>query len=211
MLKKYSVLSGIIISISLLLIATTLYPGGSEFDKTSIGYSWKTNYISNLFGEKAINGADNGGRFWAIAGMLFLSASFAVIFIKFSKKIPVKSAANVIKYTGVISMIFTFLIATPLHDLMVSLSSTIFLIGLFYVTVFIYKSRLHFLKFICSICLLVFYSTLYIYGFGQFLEFLPIMQKITFVVTITTIISLEYFTRKEDFLNAKSDNNVLEM
>lgn len=209
MLRKHSVLPGIFFSVSLLLIATTFYPGGSEFDKTSIGYNWKTNYISNLFGEKAVNGVDNDARYWAIAGMLFLSASFAVFFIKFSKKIPVKSAASVIKYVGVISMIFTFLIATPLHDLMVTLSSTMFLIGLFYITVFIFKSKRHLLKFLCSICLLVFYSTLYIYGFGQYLNFLPVMQKITFAVTIITIICLEYFTRKEDFQHTKDRNKVV--
>jgi len=57
MLKKHSVLPGIIISLSLLVIATFYYPGGSQFDKSSVGYDWKNNYISNLFGEKAINGA----------------------------------------------------------------------------------------------------------------------------------------------------------
>ena len=75
MLKKYSILLGITTSILLLLIATLYYPGGSQFDKTAIGYDWKNNYISNLFGEKAINGADNTTRFWAVGGMMFLSVS----------------------------------------------------------------------------------------------------------------------------------------
>src|SRR4051812_15044563 len=109
MLKKYVVLLGVIISISLLLIATLYYPGGSQFNKASNGYDWKNNYISNLFSEKALNGLRNTSRFWAVAGMMFLSAAFAAFFTRFSKKIPAKGAAKVIKYFGTGAMVFTFL------------------------------------------------------------------------------------------------------
>ena len=59
MLKKHLVLLGITIAIVLLLIATRLYPGGSLFDKNSIGFDWTKNFMSNLFGAKAMNGSDN--------------------------------------------------------------------------------------------------------------------------------------------------------
>ncbi len=203
MLKKYLILTGIIISISLLSIATLYYPGGSQSDENSIGYDWKNNYVSNLFGEKAVNGSDNAARFWAVTGMFFLSISFAIFFIEFSKKIPAKGAAKVIKYCGAGCMLFTFLIATPLHDIMVTISGTMFLIGLFYITVFIFKSRLHLFKFLCTVCLLVFYFTLYIYGSVDFRAFLPIMQKIIFVITIILILGLAFFTKKEDFQHIK--------
>lgn len=204
MLKRYSVLIGIVISLSLILIATFNYPGGSLFDKNSIGFNWKSNFISNLFGEKAVNGLDNPARFWASAGMIFLSASFALFFIEFSKKIPNKGAANVIKYCGAMGMVFTFLIATPLHDTMITVASTMFLISIFYITVFVFKSKLHLFKVLCVICLLVFYSTLYLYGSGTFLIFLPIMQKLNFAITIILIVGLEYFTKKEDFEHIKA-------
>lgn len=198
MLKKHAVLSGIIISLLLLVIATWHYPGGSQFDKTSIGYNWRTNYISNLFGEKAVNGADNTARFWAMGGMVFLSVSFALFFAGFSERIPAKRAAKVIKYIGVSGMIFTFLIATPLHDVMVTVASTMFLISLFYITVFVFKSKLHWFKLFCVVGLLIFYGTLYLYGTGSF-KFLPIMQKLNFAVTIVLVLSLQYFAKAEDF------------
>lgn len=203
MLKKHSILIGIIISISLLVIATLYYPGGSQFDKNAIGFDWKNNYVSNLFGEKAVNGLDNPSRFWAVGGMIFLAASFAIFFIGFSKRIPAKGAAKVIKYFGTIGMVFTFLIATPLHDTMISIASTMFLVSIFYITVFVFKSRLHVFKFLCTIFLIVYYATLYLYGSGNYLGFLPIMQKITFVFTIILILGLEYFTQKEDFQHIK--------
>jgi hypothetical protein len=199
MLKRHCILLGIFISIVLLVVATVYYPGGSQLDKNSIGYDWKNNYISNLFGEKAINGSDNASRFWAIGGMVFLSASFALFFIEFSKKIPNTNAAKIIKYVGSSCMLFTFLIATPLHDSMITIASTMFLLAVFYITVFVFKTKLHFFKGLCVICLFIFYATLYLYGSGIYREFLPIMQKITFAVSIFLVLGLEYFTKKEDF------------
>ncbi|MEO7309410.1 MAG: hypothetical protein ABIX01_03355 [Chitinophagaceae bacterium] len=199
MLKKYAILLGIVISISLLLIATKVYPGGSMFDKNSVGFDWTKNFISNLFAAKAVNGADNPGRLWADAGMLFLSLSFARFFIEFSKRIPAKGAARVIKYLGAGGMLFTFFIVTPLHDVMVTIASTLFLISLFYVTVFVLKSRLHLFKFLCILCLLIFYFTLYLYGSHTYPLLLPVMQKVTFASVIILVVCLAYFTKKEDF------------
>ena len=206
MLKKYAVLLGIVASIALLLMATTVYPGGSLSDKNAVGFNWSKNFISNLFGAKAVNGAVNPSRTWADAGMILLAVSFALFFIEFSKKIPVKSAANIIKYLGAGGMLFTFLIVTPLHDIMVTLASTLFLVSIFYVTVFILKSKLHLFKLLCIICLLLFYFTLYLYGSGKYAS-LPIMQKITFATTIILIVLLEYFTKKEDFEHINTANS----
>ena len=198
MLKKHSVLLGIIISVILIVIATTLYPGGSFFDKNSIGFDWTKNFMSNLFAAKAVNGADNPSMIWADAGMILLSISLAIFFIRFSKRIPNKGAANVIRYLGVVGMICKFLIVTPMHDIMVTISATLFLVCIFYITVFVFKSRLHLFKFLCVITLLIFYYTLFLYGSGHF-DTLPIMQKLTFASTILLVLGLEYFARAEDF------------
>ncbi|WP_298224031.1 hypothetical protein [Flavobacterium sp.] len=205
MFRKYCILLGIIMAIALLVIASLYYPGGSQADPNSVGYDWSDNYISNLFGEKAVNGKDNSGRYWAVAGMLFLSLSFALFFIEFSKKIPISGAAKVIKYCGAGGMVFTFLIATPLHDIMITLSSTLFLLGMFYISVFVWKSKLLIFKILCVVCLLGFYFTLYIYGAGAYRALLPMMQKVTFALVIVLILGLEYFTGKQDFEHLKAN------
>src|SRR5215470_11021119 len=123
--SKYSTLVGIIIAVSLLLIAIMVYPGGSRADKSSVGFDWKNNYISNLFAETAINGSPNSSRVWAICGMLFLSITFAIFFAAFSKRIPSKGAGRVIKYFGIAAMISTFLVVTPYHDTMVTVACTL--------------------------------------------------------------------------------------
>ncbi|MEN9684654.1 MAG: hypothetical protein RLZZ28_440 [Bacteroidota bacterium] len=200
MLKKFAVQLGIFIALVLLVIATMVYPGGSLSDKNAVGFDWSKNFISNLFGEKSVNGAPNPSRIWADTGMMFLAASFALFFIRFSKKIPAKGPAQIVRYLGVGGMLFTFLIVTPLHDIMVNLSSTLFLVSIFYITVFIFKSRLHLFKFLCTGCLLVFYYTLYLYGSGSYL-WLPVMQKITFLSVVILIVGLDLFTKEADFTN----------
>jgi len=197
--KKYSTLIGIVIVLSLLSIAIIVYPGGSRADKYSVGFDWKNNYISNLFGEDAINGYHNSSRLWAISAMFFLSITFSIFFVAFSKRIASKSAARVIKYFGIAAMICTFLVVTPYHDTMITIACTLTLVSMFYITVFVFKSKLHFFKILSVVCLLVFYSAMYIYYTGNFIGLLPIMQKLDLTIVITWMLSLQFFTDVNDF------------
>ena len=198
MIKKHSVLICMVISVILMVIATFVYPGGSLLDKNSIGFDWSKNFFSNLFAAKAINGSENTSRIWAIIGMAFHSVGYGIFFINTSKKISAGHAATILKLIGAANILFSFLIATPLHDIMVTISSTLFLIGLFYVTVFILKTKLHLFKFFCIICLLTFYYTLYLYGSGDW-GLLAIMQKVSFISSMLLVLGLEYLTKQEDF------------
>ena len=202
MIKKYSVLICVIISVILIVQATLLYPGGSLLDKNTVGFIWSKNFISNLFADKALNGAENTGRIWAIAGMAFHSFGYGLFFIHMSKKIYGKQATTILRIIGVVGILFNFLIATPLHDSMVTLSSTLFLLGLFYITIFILKTKLHFLKFCCIICLLTFYYTLFVSGTGNY-GLLAIMQKVAFISSMLLVLGLEYFTSQADFTQNK--------
>ena len=198
MIKKYSVLICVVISVILIVIATLAYPGGSLLNKNATGFDWSKNFISNLFATKAINGAENPGRIWALIGMAFHAVGYGIFFINMSKKMSSRHAANVLKFIGTTNIVFNFLIVTPLHDLMVTLS----LIGLFYITVFILKTKLHLLKFCCTIYLLTFYYTLYLYGSGDW-GLLAIMQKVSFISSMLLVLGLEYVTKYEDFKQVK--------
>lgn len=193
MIPKNIILIGLIISMLLLLISALYYPGGSSHDPNAEGFSMAHNYLSNLFNARAVNGLDNPGKPWAIVGMLFLCATLGGFFIKFSQRIEQKSAANIIKFAGIGSMVFAFLTVTPLHDLMISLSTSLALIASFYIIVFILKSKFLFLKILSVVCLLVTYGCAYMYFTRSYLDFLPIMQKVCLLVNIAWIISLEYF------------------
>jgi hypothetical protein len=197
-MPKYLVLICLILSVSLILKAASVYPGGSLINKNSLGFDWTKNFISNLFQEKAINGNDNPSRVWAIIGMAFHSVGYGIFFMNMANKMSNKHASLILMIVGLADIIFNFLIATPLHDLMIVISSTLSLLGLFYITVFTLKTKLHVLKVSCIVCMLTFYYTLFLYGSGDW-GLLAIMQKVSLVFSILLILGLEYFTSKEDY------------
>lgn len=203
-MREYSVLICVIISLLFLIIATMLYPGGSILDKNSIGFDWTKNFFSNLFLSQALNGTDNPSRVWALIGMFFNSVGYGLFFIHTAQKIPHKHTELVLKSIGVVNMLFTFLIATPLHDIMVTVSSTLTMLGFFYITVFILKTKLYWLKFFCVGSLLLFYLTLFLYGVGDW-GLLAVMQKIAFICFMFLVLTIEYFTKGEDFQQNKSN------
>ena len=203
MINKYSVLIGITISVFLILVAVSVYPGGTMFDEYTTGFDWAKNFMSNLFGARALNGAENPSRFWAYSGMLLLPCSYAIFFINMSKKIADKNAAVILKYGGLANICFTFLTITALHDIMLIISTSLFWTCLIVITVLIMKTRLHLIKFFCIICLLVFYFTVSLWAISDW-SLLPIMQKVNFLSSTLLILGLEYFTKGDDFVSIKS-------
>lgn len=191
-----------VISVILIVIAALSYPGGSLLDNNSVGFGWSKNFISNLFSEKALNGSENQGRIWAIIGMAFQSVGYGVFFINMSKKISLKVWGNILKYIGFANIFLIFLIATPYHDLG-TISIVLTLVGLFIITSFILKSKLHLLKLCCILCLLTYYCFFFLYGFS-YLELAFIMQKVYSISSILLVLMLEYFTKHEDFAHIKS-------
>ena len=202
MIKKYSVLIGLTISLVSLIIAILIYPGGSMFDKNSIGFNWSKNFISNLFGAKALNGDENPSRIWAYIGMILLPLSYAIFFNNLAKKIPEKNAANILKYGGAANILCMFLIVTPLHDLMLNISISLFWTCIVVTTILIFKTRLHLFKFLCVVCLLIFYYSIFLWATNDW-DLLPIMQKVNFINSTLLILGLEYFTKAKDFSHIK--------
>ncbi|HMP92289.1 MAG TPA: hypothetical protein PKD90_05415 [Phnomibacter sp.] len=201
-MKKHAVLLCIGLSVLFLLIASIYYPGGNILNKEAVGFDWSKNFFSNLFLERALNGAVNPARIWALIGMVFNSLGYGLFFFHTSQKIPHKHSAAILKYIGVINMLFTFLIATRLHDIMVTVASTLTMLGLFYITVFILKTKLHWLKAFCIISLLLFYTTLFLYGVGNW-GLLAVMQKVSFLCFMLLILAIEYGTQPWHFKQSK--------
>ena len=204
MIRKYSVLTGVIISLLLMMIAISLYPGGNMFNEYSVGFDWKKNFISNLFATRAINGAENPSRIWAYLGMIFLPLSYAIFFIRMSQKIPDKKAANIIKFGGITNILFMALTITRYHDMMLNISITLFWTCIVIITVYILKTRLHLFKFLCIVCLIIFYYSIYLWGISDW-YLLPIMQKVNFINSTLLILGLEHFTSSEDFAPVKQN------
>lgn len=206
MVKKL-ITAGLILGLLLLLVASQNYPGGNNLNVSAPGYDWQHNYLSDLLSPVARNGSANTARPWAIPGILFITLGFGAFFVDFSRKIGDPGAAKVLKYLGVAVTVFAFLtVIPPLHDSMVTISSILTLIVFFYITVFTFKSRLHFLKLLSVVFLSSFYLAAYMYFTRSYLELMPLMQKLIFFFKIIWVLLLLYFARKEDFITTNKVN-----
>lgn len=199
MLKKHLILFGIVLAVLLLVVSTFYYPGGSQHDATATGFKWQHNYLCNLVSDKAVNGEANAARPWALVGLLVLCATVGLFFVRFSQRIPDKSASKVIKYAGAGAMIAAVFMATSYHDEAVMVSGTFLPLALFYIAVFVFMSNLLWLKVLSVVCLAVLYATSYVYYTQHYLEWLPILQKVSLALNLYWILALDYLSKTSGF------------
>ena len=189
---------GIVIFGLLYYYASTLYPGGSQANLEVIGYDWINNYWCNLMNENAMNGEVNPARPYAIFAMVSLCISLGVFFYLFAEVLTLNNHWRLwIKGSGAVSMIFAALMFTKYHDLMTTLSSIFGLVAVIGIVKEIYNSKwvLYKLTGILGILLLginnvIYYSTV-------FIEWLPLIQKFTFVVILFWVLGVNYEIRKK--------------
>lgn len=199
MIQKHFVISCLALAFVCLSIAAFLYPGGSQANLQSVGFSLADNYLCNLFGAQAMNGTHNPGRLWAFAGMFLMCVGFGAFFYRVSAKIQHRSSALIIRYSGMASMFFAFLVITPYHDLMVTFMVVSGMLAVFYLSVFVFRMRSWFWGILTAACLLLVYFDTFLYYSSLWLEILPGLQKINYVLIIIWVIGIEYFTTKDDF------------
>ena len=120
--KCFSVFSIILskfYSCCLYIVATLFYPGGSQADKNSIGFSWINNYWCNLLNENAINGQYNPAKPIAMTGMFVLCLTLSFFWFFFPRQINLgKFAKLAIQISGTLAMTIAFFLFTNIdHDL----------------------------------------------------------------------------------------------
>lgn len=189
---------GILIFVGLYIYSSLLYPGGSQADLNAVGFDWMNNYWCHLMNEQGMNGQTNPARPIAITAMIILCLSLLLFFIQFSRKFAKSRFWKItIQLFGIISMLFAIFIFTKQHDLMTTLSS---IFGVFLVIGIIwevYKSKMTIFKWRGIVCIFLLVLNNYIYYSEQRIEYLPVIQKITFVVVLVWIIGMNYsLTRK---------------
>lgn len=193
--SKFSLLIptfGIVLFALLYGYAASLYPGGSQANEHSIGFSWVHNYWCNLLNSQSINGQPNMAKPIATTAMAVLCFSLMLFFIQFAQQV-VKSLfwKRVISLGGIITMFSAFFISFPkIHDLMTILSS---LSGVFVVIGLIktiYQQAKPIYKFsgLGCIALLGLNNVIYYSSYG--LYYLPLLQKLTFAFVLLWIIGL---------------------
>lgn len=173
---------GILVFVVLYMVAALLYPGGSQVDKNSIGFSWINNYWCNLLSGKAINGQYNSAQPVAITGMLVLWFTLLIFWFLFTMHMKIKRSAKlIIQISGTLCMVTgLFLLTNINHDLIINLSSSFGVIASIVIMICLFSNKFYLLfAFGLFILLLVILNNYYYHTDGLII-YLPVIQKVTF-------------------------------
>jgi hypothetical protein len=182
---------GITTFVALYLLAAWYYPGGSQADQRSVGFSWTDNYWCNLLDENAINGSENISRPFALAGMLVLMVSLSVFFYI----VPYYSDINdrlkrMIAFSGIASMITVLFLEVGSHDLILNIAGVFGFIAFGGIVSIMLRLKWYGLAFAGFINLfLVAINNLLYYNAG-WIHYLPTVQKVTFLCFLIWISSI---------------------
>ena len=197
LLLNHIPLIGILSFTVLYVYSTNLYPGGSSANLISPGFDWVLNYWCNLMNTKAIYGVINHAGPYAIASLIILCGSLVVFFYQFAEYATENNFwKKAIKFTGTLSMLFGVLIFTKYHDLMTIISSLFGIFVVIGIIITIYRSDMQFYKITASLCIVILAINNLIYYSGYFLEWLPLIQKISFLVILIWVLGLNGVVRQ---------------
>ena len=190
---------GSLLFIVLYIIAAYLYPGGSETDKASVGFSWTNNYWCNLLHQNAINGQPNSAKPFAISGMLILGFALSTFWLVFPEQLIAKKYFRlVIQISGIAAMLSSFFLLTNInHDTIVNISSSLGFIATIGTLVCLYQTKWYGLFAFGLFNIVLACLNNYLYNAKGMMIYLPVVQKISFLSFLVWIcfINLNLYQR----------------
>jgi hypothetical protein len=194
-------IAGIIVFAFLYVLASLQYPGGSQADPQSMGFSWMKNYFCNLLNETAINGKSNLGQPFALASLLVLALSLALFWWSFPNYLPLSQfQTKMIRITGVSSMVIACLLITPInHDLITNTASLFGLIAILISMWALYQNKQMAIVVFGLFNLVLVLVNNWLYYDASLIKYLPFVQKISFASVLIWFIWINlnwFFTRR---------------
>ena len=169
--------------------ASLLYPGGNQVNAESTGFDWFHHYWCDVLESNAMNGKLNPARSFGIMGMLF----FAFGMLPFWYFYPFHNGWSalmkiIIRWTGMMAMLFAVLVFTKLHATMIILSSGFGGLAILGLIVSLLKERrtLLFSYGLFSLFLVASNNFMYFSRIGVFI--LPLVQKVSFLIVLFWIV-----------------------
>ncbi|MFD1469798.1 hypothetical protein ACFQ48_16335 [Hymenobacter caeli] len=184
-------------------VAAALYPGGSPADKTAPGFSWLHNYWCNLLTAVAINGQPNPAQPVALLAMGVLCLSLMLFWyclpplFQFGARV-----AGLVRSAGILSMVAAGFLSGEQHDLMITIACLLGVVALGAAFAGLYRTRRLGLLGLGALCLLLLGVNNYVYYSQHFIEALPVVQKITFVLFLLWFSLLSGAVYKQGSLRA---------
>jgi hypothetical protein len=191
-------LLGIPLFVLLYVWASFYYPGGSQADAQSTGFSWVNNYWCNLLNAMAINGQTNPAQPIAMTAMVVLCISLAVFWylfpmISLSKNLSVR----ITQFTGVAAMGTALLLNSSLdHDLITNLASLLGLMAVVGTLIGLRRLQWNVLFWFGTMNLLLVLLNNLLYYNPQLIRYLPLVQKISFAAFLVWLFLISMKSRK---------------
>ena len=184
---------GILVFVGFYIYATTLYPGGSQADLNSVGFNWQHNFWCNLMSKTAMNGTENPASPVALTGMVILCTSMAIFFFQFANVfVTDKVWKIIIKISGALAMLAAVFIFTMYHDVMTTVLSICGVLVIVGIIRALHKNNMTFFKISGIICMTLVVLNNYFYYQENLIKYLPIVQKIGFVLILSWTIGLNF-------------------
>lgn len=174
------------------VVAALHYPGGSWVAPKQSGFSFWNNYLCDLLDIHSINGEPNTARFYAIVALCLLCASLFLLWFYLPRLFENKSTnQSIMRISGLLSLTTIVFLALGNHDKIVRMAGFFGVIAFISCIIELHRAG-HTKLFLWGvICLLVFLTNYYIYETGSFIESLPVVQKITFILFIGWFVCLD--------------------
>jgi hypothetical protein len=173
--------------VSLYVLATRYYPGGSKAHPAHPGFDWINNYWCDLTDSVAKNGSHNAAQPIALAAMFILCSALAMFWLQAPRLFVLSKYNRLIQIAGVGAMLVTLFLFTSFHDTVIhvgGLLGIVALVGAFH-GLRQNKQYKHFwFGVFCMFLMLVNY---FIYETGWMLSCLAILQKVTFALFLAWV------------------------
>lgn len=184
---------GIFLFYGLYVFSSTIYSGGSQADINAVGFDWISNYTCDLFHTHGINGLPNPARPIGLTAVVLICASLSFFFFQFAQYISMSLFwKKLIQVTGTLCMICVVLIFTDLHNIMIPVASGFGLLALIGVIRGLLKNRFYKYLWAGGACVFLLILNNYFYYFDILTMILPLIQKISIVLVLTWVMSLNF-------------------
>lgn len=196
---------GILVFAILYVLATFYYPGGSNTDKSTIGFDWLNNYWCDLTGQLAKNGETNSAQPIALTAMIILCSTLTVFWFYVPRLFNNNKFNQIIRLAGMSSMAIAVFLFTSFHDTVIHVAGTLGIAAMTGVFIGLYKKNLTKLFGYGVFCLALMLFNYFIYETSFLLSFLPIIQKATFVLFLVWICLIDVYLYRT--IKAECSNN----
>jgi len=173
---------GILAFLALYFYASALYPGGTQFDHSTLGYSQLGNFWCDLLDEVTYSGSKNPGRPYALTATIVLPTTLTVFWFFVPALFSWPDWQRwAVRALGCTSMVLAVFIFTPAHDYVINLASLMGFAAFTAVQIGLIRNKEFLLLASASVAILFGLTHFFMWRTGFRLDQMPIVQKFAFL------------------------------